>query len=54
MSAGSVAKKMRPHITEKLLIDNDHLYQEAQTMDLVPLTLPHFFDKIILKALEIN
>ena len=34
-------------ITEKLLIDNDHLYQEAQTMDLSELTLPYFYDKII-------
>lgn len=34
-------------VTENLLIDNEHLYQTAQKMDLQPLTLPHFFDKIV-------
>ena len=41
-------------VTEKLLIENDSLFQQAQKMNLISLTLPHFFDKIILKALEIN
>ena len=31
----------------ELLLDNYHLYKEAQEMDLTPLTLPNFFDKII-------
>ena len=34
-------------ITEDLLKDNNHLYEEAQEMDLTPLTLPNFFDKIV-------
>ena len=34
-------------ITEDLLKDNNHLYEEAQEMDLSPLTLPNFFDKIV-------
>ena len=36
-------------VTEELLIDNEHLYQQAQEMDLMPLTLPYFFDRIIEK-----
>ncbi len=31
----------------ELLLDNYHLYKEAQEMDLSPLTLPTFFDNII-------
>ena len=34
-------------VTEKLLLANDHLFQQAQTMDLSDLTLPKFFDKIV-------
>ena len=34
-------------VTEELLLDNDHLFQQAQTMDLSNLTLPKFFDKIV-------
>lgn len=37
-------------ITEELLIENDHLFQKAQTMDLTTLTLPYFYDKIIEKV----
>ena len=36
-------------VTEELLIDNEHLYQQAQEMDLMPLTLPYFFDRIVEK-----
>lgn len=41
-------------VTKELLIESDYLFQQAQTMNLEILTLPYFFDKIILKALEIN
>ena len=34
-------------VTEELLKENDHLYEEAQKMDLSRLTLGTFFDKII-------
>ncbi len=34
-------------ITEELLLANDDLFQQAQTMDLSDLTLPKFFDNII-------
>jgi len=39
------------NITEKLLIDNEHLYQEAQKMDIRSLTLPYFFDNIVKNSL---
>jgi len=39
-------------ITEDLLKSNNHLYEEAQTMDLLGLTLPTFFDRIVEKALN--
>ena len=39
-------------VTEELLIANDHLFQQAQTMDLSGLTLPTFFDRIVEKALK--
>ena len=39
-------------ITEDLLKSNNHLYEEAQTMDLLGLTLPTFFDRIVEKALK--
>ena len=38
-------------VTEDLLIKNNHLYEQAQTMDLSELTLPNFFDKIVNKNL---
>ena len=34
-------------VTEELLLANDHLFQQAQTMDLSHLTLPKFFDNIV-------
>jgi len=39
-------------VTEELLIENDNLYQQAQTMDLSTLTLPYFFDKIVEDSLS--
>lgn len=39
-------------ITEKLLVENDNLYQQAQEMDLTPLTLPYFFDKVVENSLK--
>jgi hypothetical protein len=39
-------------VTQELLIENDNLYQQAQTMDLTSLTLPHFFDKIVKDSLS--
>ena len=36
-------------ITKELLIKNDNLYQQSQTMDLSDLTLPYFYDKIVNK-----
>jgi len=41
-------------VTEDLLELNNHLYEEAQEMDLSPLTLPIFFDKIINKYAGAN
>ena len=34
-------------VTEELLLANDDLFQQAQTMDLSDLTLPKFFDNIV-------
>ena len=34
-------------VTEELLLANNHLFEQAQTMDLSDLTLPKFFDKIV-------
>ena len=34
-------------VTEELLLANNHLFQQAQTMDLSNLTLPKFFDTIV-------
>ena len=34
-------------VTEELLLANNHLFEEAQTMDLSNLTLPKFFDNIV-------
>ena len=39
-------------VTEELLLANDHLFQQAQTMNLSGLTLPTFFDRIVKKALK--
>jgi len=39
-------------VTEELLKDNDHLFAQAQEMDLIQLTLPTFFDNIVNKVLE--
>ena len=39
-------------VTEELLIKNDHLFQQAQTMDLDGLTLPKFFDRIVEESLS--
>ena len=39
-------------VTKELLIQNDDLFQRAQTMDLSGLTLPTFFDRIVEKALK--
>ena len=39
-------------VTKELLIENDDLFQRAQTMDLLGLTLPTFFDRIVEKALK--
>ena len=39
-------------VTKELLIENDDLFQRAQTMDLSRLTLPTFFDRIVEKALK--
>ena len=34
-------------VTEELLLSNNHLFEQAQTMDLSNLTLPKFFDNIV-------
>jgi hypothetical protein len=34
-------------VTEEFLIANDDLYQQALQMDITPLTLPYFFDKVV-------
>jgi len=39
-------------VTEEFLIENDSLFQQAQTMDLSLLTLPYFFDKIVEDSLS--
>jgi len=39
-------------VTEELLINNEHLYLKAQEMDMTPLTLPHFFDRIVEKYIK--
>ncbi len=41
-------------VTNDLLKENDHLYEEAQEMDLSALTLPTFFDKIITEYAGVN
>jgi hypothetical protein len=39
-------------VTEELLKDNEHLFVQAQNMDLTQLTLPTFFDNIVNKSLK--
>lgn len=39
-------------ITQELLIENDNLYQQAEEMDLTPLTLPYFFDNVVEKSIK--
>jgi hypothetical protein len=39
-------------VTEELLINNEYLYLKAQEMDMTPLTLPHFFDRIVEKYVK--
>lgn len=39
-------------VTEKLLLENEHLYEEAQTMDLTGWTLPKYYDIIVDKFLN--
>lgn len=34
-------------VTEQLLLDNDHLFEQAKQMDLTNLTLPKFFNNIV-------
>lgn len=34
-------------VTKELLIENDYLFQQAQTMDLTSITLPHYFDNFV-------
>jgi len=41
-------------VTEDLLIENDHLFQQAQEMSLEGLTLPGFFDNIVNGFAPIN
>ena len=36
-------------VNENLLIENDHLFQKTQKLDLSELTLPNFFDNIVNK-----
>ena len=39
-------------VTEEFLIDNENLYLKAQEMDMKPLTLPYFFDRIVEKYIK--
>lgn len=39
-------------VTEQLLLDNEHLYEHAQTMDLSMLTLPKYYDTMVNKVLN--
>lgn len=41
-------------LTQNLLIENDHLYQKINFMDLDKLTLPYFYDNIVNKYSRIN
>lgn len=37
-------------VTEELLIENEPLFLKAQKMDLIYLSLPHWFEKMCLEA----
>jgi len=39
-------------VTEELLVNNEHLYLKVQEMDMTPLTLPYFFDRIVEKHIK--
>ena len=39
-------------VTKDLLEENDHLYQLAMSLDITPLTLPYFFDKVIENSIK--
>ena len=39
-------------VTKDLLDENDHLYQLAMSLDITPLTLPYFFDKVIENSIK--
>jgi hypothetical protein len=41
-------------VTEDLLIENDHLFQKTQEIDLHRLTLHGFFDKIVNELVSVN
>ena len=41
-------------VTEDLLIENDHLFQKTQEIDLHRLTLHGFFDKIVNELGSVN
>ena len=41
-------------VTEKLLVENEHLFQKAKTFDFTELSLPHFYDKIIQQYAIVN
>ena len=41
-------------VTEDLLIENDHLFQKIQEIDLHRLTLYGFFDKIVNELVSVN
>jgi len=41
-------------VTEDLLVENDHLFQKTQEMDLYRLTLHGFFDKIVNGLVSVN
>jgi len=41
-------------VTENLLIENDHLFQKTQEIDLHKLTLHGFFDKIVNELVSVN
>lgn len=40
-------------VTEELLVQNEHLYNEVKQIDFTTLTLPYFYDNIVSKALQV-
>lgn len=40
-------------VTEELLVQNEHLYEQVKEIDFTELTLPHFYDNIVSKALKV-